>query len=80
MAHDDQTPENTSRDEKRETNNTDATAMSIRRELALILVGFIVVVALIAVVQSGATPILDKFLPAIMLVLGFFFGQKSNQI
>jgi hypothetical protein len=80
MAHDDQTPENTSRDDKRETKNTDMTAMSIRRELALILVGFIVIVALIAVVQSGAMPILDKFLPAIMLVLGFFFGQKSNQI
>jgi hypothetical protein len=80
MAHDDQKPESTSIDDEREKKNTDATAMSIRRELALILVGFIVVVALIAVVQTGAMPILDKFLPAIMLVLGFFFGQKSNQL
>jgi hypothetical protein len=80
MAHDDQTPESTSRDDKREMKNSDATEMSIRRELALILVGFIVIVALIAVAQAGATPILDKFLPAIMLVLGFFFGQKSNKL
>ena len=80
MAHDYQKPESTSLDDEREKKTTEMTAMSIRRELALILVGFIVVVALIAVMQSGAMPILDKFLPAIMLVIGFFFGQKSNQI
>lgn len=80
MAHDDQDPAGTTRDDKHGTDNGDRTLMLTRRELALILVGFIVIVALVAVVESGAMPILDKFLPAIMLVLGFFFGQRSNPL
>lgn len=78
MTHSTENSENLKSTKRRKTSNRDTTVMIIRRELALILVGFIVIVALVAVVQSGAMSILDKFLPAIMLVLGFFFGQRAN--
>lgn len=80
MEQKDQHPDHAKLDDKRNSNSRDTMLMLIRRELALILVGFIVIVASIAVMESGAMPILDKFLPAIMLILGFFFGQRSNQI
>jgi hypothetical protein len=80
MAHDDQNSETPNHGNRNSYDRGEVTVLRIRRELALILVGFIVVVALIAVMQSGAMPILDKFLPAIMLVLGFFFGQKTSRL
>jgi fatty acid desaturase len=51
-----------------------------RRELALIVTGLITVIALVAVFQNGAMPVLDKVLPMVTLAFGFFFGQRAARL
>jgi hypothetical protein len=48
--------------------------------LALIIIGLVSIIALVAVFQSGAMPVLDKFLPLATLALGFFFGQQVAKL
>lgn len=55
-------------------------AHRIRRELALTMTGLIAVIALVAVFQSGAMPVLDKVLPLVTLAFGFFFGQRAAKL
>ena len=42
--------------------------------------GLVSIIALVAVFQNGAMPVLDKFLPLAMLVLGFFFGHQVAKL
>ena len=51
----------------------------LRRDLALAATGLLVIVALIAAFQIGAMPVLDKLLPLVAIIFGFFFGRRSNK-
>lgn len=61
-----------------ESKREDPVMTLIRRELALIIVGLAVVIALVASFQIGAMPVLDKVLPLVTLIVGFFFGHKTS--
>jgi hypothetical protein len=47
--------------------------------LAIIVAALVVVLALITVVQPTASAVLDKMLPLLTMVLGFFFGQQVQR-
>lgn len=64
-------------DDESDLNGLKATL--IRRDLALIVTGLVVAVALIATFQSGALPVLDKILPLVTLAFGFFFGHRASK-
>jgi hypothetical protein len=51
----------------------------LRRDLAFAATGLLVIIALIAVFQIGAMPVLDKLLPLVAIIFGFFFGRRSNK-
>jgi hypothetical protein len=55
------------------------TADRLRRDLALAATGLLVIIALIAAFQIGAMPVLDKLLPLVAIIFGFFFGRRSNK-
>jgi uncharacterized protein YacL len=63
-----------------EPNQEDPVMTLIRRELALIITGLVVVIALVASFQIGAMPVLDKVLPLVTLIVGFFFGHKTSKL
>jgi len=46
----------------------------------LIATGLIAFIALVAVFQYGAMPVLDKVLPIVTLAFGFFFGQRAAKL
>lgn len=47
--------------------------------LALVMATLVAVLALTSVVQPSASTVLDKVLPLLTLVLGYFFGQKVRR-
>jgi hypothetical protein len=49
------------------------------RHLALAATGLPIIIALIAALQIGAMPVLDKLLPLVAIIFGFFFGRRSNK-
>ncbi len=57
-----------------------AATQRTRRELALIIIGLVSVIALVAAFQNGAMPVLDNFLPLATLAVGFFFGQQVAKL
>ena len=62
-----------------EPKQDDYGAAQLRRELALIVTGIVSVIALIASLQVGAMPVLDKMLPLVAIIFGFFFGQRARK-
>jgi hypothetical protein len=52
----------------------------IRRDLALIATILLVVLAMVAAIQSGAMPVLEKLLPLVAMIFGFFFARKGGGI
>jgi len=75
--------QSTNNDEKNLTeqdDKADVATQRTRRELALIIIGLVGVIALVAVFQNGAMPVLDKFLPLATLAAGFFFGQQAAKL
>lgn len=58
----------------------DPVAAQIRGNLAFITVGLLVVIALIAAFQIGAMPVLDKMLPLVAIIFGFFFGHRASKL
>jgi len=51
----------------------------VRRDLAIAAVGLLVVIALVAAFQNGAMLVLDKLLPLVAIIFGFFFGHKATK-
>lgn len=48
--------------------------------LALMVAILVIVLALTTVVEPTAGPVLDKVLPLLTMVLGFFFGREVQQV
>ncbi len=48
-----------------------------RIDLAFTVVLLVFLIAALAIPIPSAFPIFERLLPALMLVLGFYFGQKS---
>jgi hypothetical protein len=63
---------------KRTKAHDDLLAARVRQILALMFTGLIAVIAIIAAAQIGAMPVLDKMLPLVTLILGFFFGRSNS--
>jgi hypothetical protein len=61
-------------------NMSDRLVHLVRRDLAVIITGLVVIVALVAAFQNGAMPVLDKVLPLVMLAFGFFFGHRAGRL
>jgi hypothetical protein len=55
-------------------------AARIRRDLALIATILVVVLAVVASIQDGAMPVLEKLLPLVAMIFGFFFASKGGSI
>jgi hypothetical protein len=51
-------------------------APHLRGELALMMIALLGILALVASFQTGAMPVLEKVLPLVTLVFGYFFGQR----
>ena len=64
---------------KAEPKQEDYGAAQLRRELALIVTGIVSAIALIASLQVGAMPVLDKMLPLVAIIFGFFFGHRARK-
>lgn len=71
-------PDNNAISNDEESRREDPVMTLIRRELALIIVGLVVIIALVASFQIGAMTVLDKVLPLVTLIVGFFFGHKTS--
>lgn len=56
----------------------DTATPRLRRDLAVTVMILVAVISVVATFQSGAMPVLDKMLPLLALVFGFFFGQKTG--
>ena len=80
MQQNEQTDPSQSDKQVVEALHEDSSAVRIRRDLALIMTGLLVVMALVAAFQIGAMPVLDKMLPLIAIVFGFFFGHKASKL
>jgi hypothetical protein len=63
----------------RKLRQEDPATARIRRDLALIVTGLLVVIALVAAFQIGAMPVLDKMLPLVAIIFGFFFGHRASK-
>jgi hypothetical protein len=50
-----------------------------RLYLALMVGALFIVLALVAVVQPTASAVLDKVLPLLTMVLGYFFGREVQR-
>jgi hypothetical protein len=50
---------------------------STRYQLALAITILVAILAITSIFFPTAAPILDKLLPALMLIIGYFFGQKK---
>ncbi len=74
------TPGNDEIDSTGDDEKTDAEVHQTRRELALLMTGLVGVIALVAVFQDGAMPVLDKVLPFLTLAFGWFFGQQAAKL
>ena len=59
-----------------EQNQEEATSHRARRELAWAVTGLLIVVSVIAALQKGALPVLDKVLPLAAIIFGFFLETK----
>ena len=73
-------PDKTGASEIVELSHSDAIIPYLRRDLALIVTGLVVIVAIVASFQIGAMPVLDKILPLVTLLLGFFFGPRVSKL
>jgi uncharacterized membrane protein YfcA len=51
---------------------------NMRHWLAAVLVGSVVAVAIVAVFVPRADAILNKLLPALMLILAYYFGRRRK--
>lgn len=58
----------------------EAASQPTRRQLALLIVGLVMVIALIATVQNNAMSVLDKLLPLATMIVGFFFGHQIRRV
>jgi hypothetical protein len=47
-----------------------------RQQITIVFVALVVVLALTAIVAPTANHVLNQLLPALMLILGYYFGQK----
>ena len=47
--------------------------------LAIMVATLVAVLALVAVVQPSASAVLDKLMPLLTMVIGFFFGQQVQR-
>jgi hypothetical protein len=47
-----------------------------RQQITIVFVALIVILALTAIVAPTANHVLNQLLPALMLILGYYFGQK----
>jgi hypothetical protein len=56
----------------------DTEAGNVRNHLAIMVVSLLVVLALVAAVQSGALPVLQYLSPIIGAIFGFYFGRATK--
>lgn len=59
-----------------EASNQVPLAALTRRQLAFSITALVVCIVASALYQPTAIPVLDKILPVLLLVLGYYFGQK----
>lgn len=52
----------------------------VRGNLVYIVTGLIAFVCIVTMIYPETMPILDKLIPMLTLVLGYYFGYKSNQV
>lgn len=73
-------PESRHRNDQRLHNGkSDKSAISTRNGLALLVAALVATISLVAAIQNGAMPVLDKILPLLTLAFGFYFGQQSGR-
>ena len=51
---------------------------STRARIATLVTAAVLAVAIVAIPVPSALPVLDKLLPVLTLVLGYYFGQKND--
>jgi fatty acid desaturase len=52
----------------------------VRGNLVYIVTGLIALVCIVTMIYPETMPILDKLIPMLTLVLGYYFGYKNNQV
>ncbi len=52
----------------------------VRSNLVYIVAGLIALACVVTMIYPETMPILDKLIPMLTLVLGYYFGYKSNQV
>lgn len=52
--------------------------MKFRNDLASVVVLLVVVLCILSVFLNGAVDVLDRILPALMLVLGAYFERRKT--
>jgi hypothetical protein len=58
--------------------NTNADDPTFRGILAIIVIGLIVFISILASFREAALPVLEKVLPLATLIVGFFFGRGGK--
>jgi hypothetical protein len=52
----------------------------VRNHLAVLITSLLVILALIAAIQSGAMTVIQLLLPLVGTIFGFYFGYKAGRI
>lgn len=57
----------------------DTTTADVRNHLAIMMTALLVILALVAAVQTGAMPVIQVLLPLVGTIFGFFFGYRVGR-
>jgi hypothetical protein len=66
-------------DSPSEPQQEEVASLHTRRELTRAVTSLLIILSVIAAFQKGALPVLDKLLPLVAIIFGFFFGHKTNR-
>ncbi|HEU4321987.1 MAG TPA: hypothetical protein VFS21_02455 [Roseiflexaceae bacterium] len=55
------------------------TMTTTRTWLAVLITAAVLLLATLGVTKPEALPVLDKMLPVLTLVIGYYFGQKASR-
>ena len=71
-------PQETTEPKEPAAKTPDSETTNVRTHIAIMMVSLLIVLALVAAVQTGALSVLQLILPLIGAIIGFYFGRATK--